>query len=165
VSIQELKPQRQLDHICTSIDVIDAPLSITIEHLSQAKYLSATYALSGIAVTHQEGTQLALTSMVSPYAMRIHPVMNKMGQDQLLHSTTEGTRTPLQGKHTSQVLGCIQVFTRIHHHRSYILKAKSIMPPARLMQIKHKHRNRSVTGLCMFKVTGTTPSAHCGKCL
>ncbi len=33
------------------------------------------------------------------------------------------------------------------------------------MQIKRKHHNRSITGLRMFKVTGTNPSVHCGKCL
>jgi len=165
VPIQELKPQWQLDHVHTSVDVIDAPSSVTTEHLGQAKYLSATYAPLSIDVTHKEGTQVALTTTVSPYAMRIHPVMNKAGQDQLLNATTEGIRTMLQEKHTSQVLGPIQVFTRIYRHSSYILKGKSIMSPARLMQTKHKHHNRSVTGLHMFKATGTNPSVHCGECL
>ncbi len=32
--IQELKPQQQLDHVRTSVDVIDAPSSIATEHLS-----------------------------------------------------------------------------------------------------------------------------------
>ncbi len=165
VPIQELKLQRQPYHVHTSVDVIDAPSSIIIEHLSQAKYPSATYALSGIDVMHKEGTQVALTMTVSPYAMCIHPVRKKMGQDQLLHATTEGIHTSLQGKHTSQVLGYIQVFTRIHCHSSYILEGKPTMPPARLMQNKCKHRNWSITKIRMFKVTGTTPSVHCGKCL
>jgi len=39
--IQELKPQRQLDYVQTSVNAIDAPLSIAIKHLCQAKYLSA----------------------------------------------------------------------------------------------------------------------------
>jgi len=34
VPIQELKPQRQSDHIHTYIDVDNAPLSIANEHLS-----------------------------------------------------------------------------------------------------------------------------------
>jgi len=66
VPIQELKPQRQLDHVCTSVDVIDAPSSIATEHLSQAKYPSATYAQLGINIMHKEGTQAALTTTVSP---------------------------------------------------------------------------------------------------
>ncbi len=165
VPIQELKPQRQLDHIHTSVNVTDAPSSITVEHLSQAKYLSATYALLGIDIMHEEGTQVALTLTVSLYATCIHPVMNKTGQDQLLHATVESICTLLQGKYTSQVPWLYPSVHQIHCHSSYILKGKSIMPPARLIQIKHKHCNWSATRMCMFKVTGTTPSVHYGKYL
>jgi len=154
VPIQELRPQRQLDHVHTSVNVTayataanatDAPLSITIEHPCQAKYLSAK---------HQERMLVALTPAVSPYAMRTSPVM-KMGQEQLLHATTKGIHTQLQAKLTSQVLGNIPALARIHRHNSYILKGKPIKPPVRLMHIKRKHRNWSTTGLRMFKVSGT----------
>jgi len=56
VPIQELKPQGQSDHVHTSVDVIDALSSVTIEPLSQAKYLCATYARLSIDVMHKEGT-------------------------------------------------------------------------------------------------------------
>ncbi len=154
VPIQELMPQQQMDHVHTSVIVTahataananNAPSSVAIEHLCQAKYLCAK---------HQEGTQVALTPAVSLYTTHIHPVMNKTGQDQHLHATMEGICTQLQGKYTSQVLGNIPVLARIHCHNSYILKGKSIEPPVRLMQAKHKHHNQFITGLCMFKVTG-----------